>query len=697
MFRKFYALLFFAFVITNLNAGNVDLLTARKVAEAFVKSHIPSGTEGLRQSSTDFIIKTDGVSLYYIINLNPKGFIIIPAFDAAPPVLGYSLENNYQAANQPENFSLWMDGYSKSIQYLIENNIQSDEGNKAHWEDLLTNSNTKSPSSVTTVGPLIPCTWNQGSPYNYLCPADAGGPGGHVYAGCVATAMSQVMYYWRYPQQGTGSHGYTYYPYGYLFADFGSTTYHWEEMISSTNSQNFEMAQLQSHLGVSVNMMYSPDGSGAYSNDAADALKNYFGYDQSLQLVYKDNYTYEDWKTLLQSQVDAGQPMYYHGYGTGGHAFNVDGYQDTMFFHFNWGWGGSYNGYFHLFNLNPGGNSFTDGQGAIINFFPAGNNVNQCGIVDTLTMLAGTMEDGSGPVAPYFNNSACSWLILPGDTLENIKLTFQRFDLEANKDFIYVYDGANTDAALIGSYTGNEIPPAIVATSGSMFIQFITDGNGTSNGWLASYTAKQAAFCSSNITLLTAPSGRISDGSGSFDYRNKSICRYKIKPAGAQSFSLTFNEFNTAGESDYLEIYNLETQTLLHKFYGQTNPGIININAAELYLVFSTDQQNTASGWDLSYTSSELTGLKELNNGIAASIFPNPAQSQIHVNLNTRNKENYTLKLISSEGVPVFTKTFKSGTDNAQIKIDVISFARGIYTLQIISEEGSMYQKVVLN
>jgi len=113
---------------------------------------------------------------------------------------------------------------------------------------------------------------------------------------------------------------------------------------------------------------------GAYSEDEAQELTNYFGYDQSLELVYMDDYAYDDWKLLLQSQIDAGQPMYYHGFGSGGHAFNVDGYQDTMFFHFNWGWGGSYNGYFHLFNLNPGGNTFSYGQGVIINFIPAGNN-----------------------------------------------------------------------------------------------------------------------------------------------------------------------------------------------------------------------------------------------------------------------------------------------------------------------------------
>jgi len=696
MIKRLYSLLFFTLVLTSLQAGNVDKQTARKIAEGFIKTQINTGAKGLMSPSADFTISSNGLNTYYIINLNPQGFIIVPAYDAAPPVLGYSLENNYSTDNQPESFKAWMEGYSKVIRQLTENNIQSTAGNKAEWDALLNNSIAKNASLVTTVGPLLPCLWNQGSPYNYLCPSDPTGSGGHVYAGCVATAMSQVMYYWRYPQQGTGSHGYTWNPYGYLFADFGNTTYKWEEMLLSTTTQNFEMAQLQLHLGISVDMMYSGSGSGAYSEDAAEALKNYFGYDQSLELVYRNNYSYDDWKLLLQSQIDAGQPMYYHGFGTGGHAFNVDGYQDTMYFHFNWGWGGSYNGYFHLFNLNPGGNSFTEGQGAIINFIPAGNNVVQCGTVDTLTMLAGSIEDGSGPISPYFDNSTCSWLILPGDTLENIKLTFHRFDLENGKDFIFVYDGTNTDASLIGSYTGNEIPADIVATSGSMFIQFVTDGTGTSNGWFATYKANQASFCSSNATLITGKSGSVSDGSGSFDYRNKTICKYKLEPVDAKSISITFNEFNTADEGDYLEIYDLETQQLLYKLYGQTNPGTLYINTSKLYIVFVTDQQNTGTGWNFYYESSEFTGLNENKSEIETSVFPNPAQNQIRVRYSGQNGK-YTLKLISADGSIVYQENSQVETGNALSNIDVSDFARGIYILRISSVKGSVYRKIVLN
>jgi len=696
MFRRIYTLFLFTFAISILSAGNIDVQTARKVAEGFIKSTNHSVNTAVSQVSGDLTISRNGKPALYVFNIDPQGFVIIPAHDAAPPVLGYSFENTYSVTGQPENFSNWIDGYAAMVNYLADNKIEPSLGNLEQWQLYMANTPSRSSATVTTVGPLIPCLWNQSSPYNYLCPADPTGSGGHVYAGCVATAMSQVMYYWRYPQHGTGSHGYTWDPYGFLFADFGNTTYKWEEMLISTNSQNFEMAQLQLQLGISVDMMYSGSGSGAYSQDAAEALRNNFGYDQSLELVYRDNYSYDDWKNLLRSQIDAGQPMYYHGFGTGGHAFNVDGYQDTMYFHFNWGWGGSNNGYFHLFNLNPGGNNFTEGQGAIINFIPAGANVVQCGQTDTLTMLAGTMEDGSGPVSTYFNNSACNWLILPGDTLESIKLTFHRFDLEAGKDYMYIYDGPNTDAALIGSFTGNEIPPVITATSGSMYVQFITDGSGTSNGWFASYNAKQAAFCSSNITTLTSQSGRLSDGSGSFDYRNKSICRYKIEPADAKSISITFNEFNTAGEGDYLEIYDLETQTLLYKLFGQNNPGTLNFNTGKLYIVFITDQQNSAPGWDFTYSSSGLTGLGETNSGSVSRVYPNPAHSKIQVDYAFQPKMSELL-LLNTAGVVMYKETHYSTSGNQSSMIDVSSFARGIYILKISNEQNTFYQKIVLN
>ena len=694
MTKKLYTVILLAFAISRLVASNIDLPTARKVADGFIKASLDKNIR-LQMANSDYTISKNGKPVYYIINLSPEGFVIVAGNDAATPVLGYSTENNYSANNQPENFALWMDGYAEMVSYLNEKNSLPAENIKLQWQQYLDPLSTNRAASSTTVGPLLFSMWNQGAPYNYLCPADQTGPGGHVYAGCVATAMSQILYYWRYPQHGTGSHGYTWNPYGYLYADFGNTTYKWEEMVNSINSQNFEMAQLQLQLGISADMMYSGSGSGAYSEDAAAALRNYFGYDQSLEIVYRTDYSYEAWKTLLRLQIDLKQPMYYHGYGSGGHAFNVDGYQDTLYFHFNWGWGGSYNGFYHLNNLNPGGSNFNNDQAAIINFFPAENYAMPCGQTDTLTALAGSFEDGSGPVASYFSNSSCNWLIMPNDTLENIKLAFQRLDLEQDKDFIYIYDGVDTDAPILGSFTGNTLPGELVATSGKIYIQFVTDGDGVSNGFLASYNAKQASFCS-GTTTLTAPSGSFNDGSGSYDYNNISMCRYEIEPENAKSISLSFIEFSTAGEGDFIAIYNNTTHELYTKLFGQTNPGTLNFNTGKLMLIFKTDQYNTASGWNVNYTSSELTGISDLIAAPKFSVNPNPAQNQISLNLESKG-EKHVIQLISTNGIVVYQEILGSSIGNNLYSIDVSRFSRGLYVLKVGSENGIDYQKIVLN
>jgi len=107
--------------------------------------------------------------------------------------------------------------------------------------------------------------------YNELCPADPNGPGGHVYAGCVATAMGMVMKYWSHPTTGVGSHSYYCPGYGYQSANFGATTYLWDEMPNSISTSCIPIATLLYHCGVAVNMGYSVDGSGAQSTDAANA------------------------------------------------------------------------------------------------------------------------------------------------------------------------------------------------------------------------------------------------------------------------------------------------------------------------------------------------------------------------------------------------------------------------------------------
>lgn len=228
---------------------------------------------------------------------------------------------------------------------------------------------------IPDVAPLLTSRWNQDSPYNDLCPN--GCP-----SGCVATAMSQIMRYHRYPQQGVGNFSYRTETKGYKCEfDFSSTTFHWENMrdsYSSTPPINQDMsrqyiASATYACGVAVGMDYEKDGSGAYMADVPYALINFFGYNKNTACLYRPYFKSEEWYSLLCEELINGRPVLYGGVDSkyGGHAFVVDGCSSaTGKFHVNWGWGGECDGYFELDALDPDVYKFSTYQDMLINVSP---------------------------------------------------------------------------------------------------------------------------------------------------------------------------------------------------------------------------------------------------------------------------------------------------------------------------------------
>ncbi len=313
----------------------------------------------------------NNTDLYYIYNLsNNSGWIIVSADDAIIPVLAYSPEGNYSGSDQPPAFVDWMNSYKESILYVKQHNLQADISVSNEWNQLVSNSVSQG-LVLAAVAPLLTTTWNQGCYYNTSCPADASGPCSHVYTGCVATAMAQIMKYWNYPETGAGSHSYTHSTYGTLSANFGTTTYNWSLMPNNVSSANSSVATLMYHCGVSVEMDYSPSGSAASTNYVPYALINYFKYQNTASYVYKSSYTSSGWINMLKAELNASRPVQYRGSGPdGGHSFVCDGYDNSDNFHFNWGWSGNYNGYFAIGSLNPGSYDFNSSNGAVINIKP---------------------------------------------------------------------------------------------------------------------------------------------------------------------------------------------------------------------------------------------------------------------------------------------------------------------------------------
>lgn len=369
----------------------VDTVTAKIVATNFWKQN------GVRTQNAVPKFKVEQMlfnNIYILTAIDTLGFVIVSADDRVIPILGYSDENSFDVTNIPPNLIEWLMGYEQQIQYINEENIEPSEDAVVEW-NTLREGGTIVPKSVTGVNPLINTKWDQGQYYNELCPTNifAVNSNGHTVTGCVATAMAQVMKYWNYPTHGRGYHSYHCSYYGTQSANFANTTYKWSYMpnrliASSTTTQVNAVATLMYHCGVSVDMNYGIiEGSGI--NDISlvvQALKNYFKYDNALHLVSKSSCSEGVWINLLKNELNNGRPIFYVGTGSGGHAFVCDGYDNSNYFHFNWGWSGNHNGYYSVNDLSPGDYNFSSNQLAIVGIQPSTNTEPELEMYSTLNV-----------------------------------------------------------------------------------------------------------------------------------------------------------------------------------------------------------------------------------------------------------------------------------------------------------------------
>jgi len=350
------------------SAQKVSEERAFQTAQAFATSKLNVRGEALTLVSADNI---------YVYNIGDHGFVMVSGNTVLPPILGYSTtETMPSLEGAPENYASWIAHYGEMIDFAMENGIQPEKKVLSQWNDA--EKGLFPARNVTTVAPLIETHWNQDCYYNEYCPESYGWWNcGHVYAGCVACAMAQVMKYWDYPETGFGSHSYVHGTYGQQSANFGSTTYHWDEMPEQIYDHNDAVATLMYHCGVSVDMNYGPDGSGAYSKDVETALRSYFGY-CGAKYREKSKYDEDVWIAMLKSELDLSHPVYYSGSsGSAGHAFVCDGYDANDNFHFNFGWSGSGDEYYSLYSVN----GYNQQQGAVMNIVPMDIRADENGII----------------------------------------------------------------------------------------------------------------------------------------------------------------------------------------------------------------------------------------------------------------------------------------------------------------------------
>lgn len=399
--KKLVHILFYGIAFMSLSAKDVDVSYAMQVAKNF---YLQNNTENLNYSLTlaeavsmpaNVGTSIDGKPVYYVFNVSGNhGFVIVSGDDLVEPVLGYSHQGNFKATELNPAAAKWMENYKQQIIYVKQNVHETTPVISQKWVKYYNNVPVVENVSrgAQAVNPLCQTQWNQAPNENGMCPYSAQ-YNERCVTGCVATAMAQIMKFWNYPAQGVGNHSYNDQNFGTQSANFGATTYDWAGMPNVLNSANNSVATLMFHCGVAVDMSYgvgATGGSSAYvvaSESPVQACaeygyKTYFGYDAgAMQGIVRQNYSDANWKSALKTDLDAGRPVQYAGFGNGGgHTWVCDGYDQNDMFHQNWGWGGNSDGYFSVDNLDPtslgaggGTGGFNNGQQALVGIKPANN------------------------------------------------------------------------------------------------------------------------------------------------------------------------------------------------------------------------------------------------------------------------------------------------------------------------------------
>lgn len=454
--------LFASFVLAN----PVDPQRALQIAKEFVpkssaakKVHKKGGA-----TTTNNIVYTQkmpksGRDAFYIVNVG-DAFVLVSADDVAHQILGYSFDKGFPVTEDgtvllPSHVKGFFDDLAAQMETAIEAN--PNQAANEEWSGKRKAAPRRAPSNLPeSVGPLLTTTWNQGQYYNSLCPVDANGPDGHVWTGCVATAMAQIINYWGEPVHGRGTHSYQS-NYGPLEVNFAESNYDFSNMPDaltgeSTAEQVNAVAKLLYDCGVAVNMSYAAGESAAYDPEARAGLINYFSFSSDLSFAEKAYFSNEEWNNLLRQNLAANQPVYYSGQGTGGHAFVCDGYKADDYYHFNFGWGGLADGWFLTSSVTPNGSDFNSSQSAIVGIVPdnTGNVIlgqmqgNSTFIVDEPLEFYHLMGHNKYEGSNYNNPCNSTVTFIPVDDSKQMVADIMEFE-DQN---VQIYDGTNTDTSL---------------------------------------------------------------------------------------------------------------------------------------------------------------------------------------------------------------------------------------------------------
>ncbi len=629
--------------------------------------------------------------VYYVFNVNTSdGFVIIAADDAAHPILGYSTEGNFVVPETNSNIDYWMKDRAAEITAIRNANVQADDVIINEWAgNFIKNASANradNTNSIMTmsVAPLLHTTWNQSPNYNSLC------PGGSV-TGCVATAMAQIMKYWNYPNNGTGtssycdctSSGYTM-NYGTLTANYAATTYSWGLMPNSISGSNTAVATLMYHCGISVDMNYSPSESTAYVITAdypicaQASYVNHFKYDPTtIHGYYRSPYTDPNWIALLENELNIGRPLQYVGQdpNNGGHTWVCDGYDVNNNFHMNWGWGGTDNGYYAINTLNPNPYNFSNSHEALIGIkpLPYANFT----VATNPTCIGQTLA-----ISNTSSNSPTSWsYTLTGgtpsiSTISNPTVTYATPGIYSIT--LITSNSTNTSTPVVKTVTISG-PPSLTVTASPICIggqatvvstgaNSYTLSNGfTGNNIVVSpsvttnYTLKGYNGCtdSTTVTVVVNPLPNITA------FSNDSIMctgtTVTLTAGGGVSYSWSTGD---------------TTQSI-----------VISPTVNTTYTITGTSAQGCSNTTTINEVVSACAGIKENEITNVSSIYPNPTNGNFTISFN-KISNNVLIEVYNNLGQLIMTQPAKFLSNT----VNIAKEASGIYQIRI-SQDGNLIYK----
>lgn len=431
-------------------------------------------------------------------------------------------------------------------------------------------------TAFAQVTPFLTTTWNQTCYYNADCPTvSSGGFCGKAYTGCNSTAIGQIFNYYNYPVSGMGGNYCNAVDPSYC-VDFSAQTYNYALMPDNVTSANPEVAKLLYQIGVSVDMQWS--GTSSNSFFAPQAMKRFFGY--SPRMVGKANFSFAttaDLIAALKAEMDAGRPVMAKG---GNHFYLIDGYNSSDQFHLNFGWSGTYNGYYAITSVVNGAGTFTP-TNYIFGIEPMDGELETA--VDTILISAAS--GSNEPVEftsklPWTVTTSDSWItpnILTGNSGYFNWQDGSHFSSAVNNGplrygYIYIQNAMDTDTIVVQQAAS----PLQVSPDELM----VTAAAGAETVTVSYYVGSPWTATSADSWITNTPSSGSGNGTFNVNYtENTTVAEresYIIVNAGI--YADTIHIVQEAGIST-----GIDPETELHRFTFSPNPftGVAIINTSE--------------------------------------------------------------------------------------------------------------------